>query len=370
MKQTEAEQILERYNAGQANAAEKAMVERWYLQHRNAKNLPDPGALLEDQFRSKEKLIAYIQPKTQPKAKRNLWPRVAVAASLIIALSVGLYDYTTKENQDYLERKELLAHDVKPGGNRATLTFADGSTLDLSDDQNGIVIGEEGLTYDDGSLVRLVENVQLLTITTPKGGQYQITLADGTKVWLNAASTLKYPTHFNGTERRVELDGEAYFEVESSRQFPFTVISLDQKVTVLGTQFNINAYSDENTTKTTLLEGSVRVSASSSSFRTLIPGQQSILQNHTLSIQPANIEETMAWKNNMFVFNNKPLEVVMKMIARWYDVEIIYEDKKALDEVFGGSITRYENLSKVLGMLEKAGDVRFKLEERRLTVMK
>lgn len=188
-------------------------------------------------------------------------------------------------------------------------------------------------------------------------------------VTLNAASSLKFPASFTGlANRKVELSGEAYFEVAKDKKHPFIVQSGSQEVEVLGTHFNVNTYPDEKAAKTTLLEGSVKVSANGNAHL-LIPGQQSILTNNTVDIVTANIKETMAWKNGYFRFNDDRIDEIMPLLSRWYDVEVNYEGKIS-DERFSGTISRYKNINEVLAMLSYSNAVKFKIEGRRITVMK
>ncbi|HTM97850.1 MAG TPA: FecR domain-containing protein, partial [Pedobacter sp.] len=253
----------------------------------------------------------------------------------------------------------------------ATLTLADGKSIILGDAQNGKLADQEGgsvFKTANGELVYNAENdrgekiVQNL-LTIPRGGYYTLTLADGTKVWLNAASSLKYPTDFVGNERVVELVGEGYFEVAKRKNQPFKVVTNQQVVEVLGTHFNVNAYDDENVTSTTLLEGSVKVAG-----RVLKPGQQASLKNGHISINEVDTEEAVAWVNNNFNFNNEDLGSIMRKISRWYDVEVVCpNDLEQLE--FIGKVSRTKNIKDVINIIEETNAVHLKIEGRRITVM-
>ncbi|WP_448634930.1 FecR family protein [Pedobacter panaciterrae] len=214
------------------------------------------------------------------------------------------------------------------------------------------------------------------TIETPNGGKYQVNLPDGTRVWLNAASLLRYPTKFSGSKRVVELTGEGYFEVAKlPGKIPFIVKSEGQEVEVLGTHFNINSYEDEGPIKTTLLEGSVRVIRSKSSWNApdnnvlLRPGEQSELGEQKINVKEVNTESILAWKDGDFVFDGDDLKSIMRKVARWYDVEVIY--KGEFDDVkFGGLISRSKNISSVLGIMESTGKIHFVIEGNRITVLR
>lgn len=313
--------------------------------------------------------------------------RWVAAAVILITVGIGSWFYISHQGSD--RPGSPYANDVPPGGNDAVLTLADGSKISLTDADEGELLQAGGVRIVkavDGQLIYSIDPARLKaqdaitfnTITTPRGGQYQVNLPDGTKVWLNAASSLKFPTTFTKLkERKVELSGEAYFEVAKHKEQPFKVISAianssrAQEIAVLGTHFNINAYDDEPETKTTLLEGSVNVSArrgGKSESILLIPGQQAVLTNSELKMQAADTEEAVAWKNGNFVFNNERIESIMRKIARWYNVEVVYQGK-ITDNDFIGTVPRFKNISEALTILELTNTVHFKVEGRRITVM-
>ena len=329
--------------------------------------------------------------KQQNKASklRMYWNiRRIAAAVLCIALFAGLYFYSTyqSENSSYHAAKKIA-----PGGNKAILTLADGRQIVLTDADNGELAEQSGLSITkaaDGSLVyhvkntsdKLPESGKLIynSITTPRGGQYTVNLPDGSRVWLNAASTLKFPTNLGATaERRVELNGEAYFEVTPNKSRPFKVITRSavalnrqQEIEVLGTHFNVSAYDDESSTKTTLLEGSVKVNSILHAKNALVlsPGQQSVLDDGPISLKAVNPEQFIAWKNNKFMFDGNNIQGIMRQISRWYDVDVMYKGPIS-KEAFSGKISRFKNLAEVLDLIELTGLVHFKVEGRRIIVM-
>lgn len=302
----------------------------------------------------------------------------AAAATITVVAGLG-YLYLTRNNS-VSEEVSVYANDIEAGSNKALLKLADGKTISLSGDKKGVVIDASRFSYNDGSAVAEVqtEKIQMLSMETPRGGQYEATLPDGTHVWLNAASEIRFPSKFTGNNRTVELSGEAYFEVSHDRSKPFRVVSRGQQIEVLGTHFNINTYADEPSTKTTLLEGSVRVVSGSSSDAgssepdgavVLKPGEQSVLRNNTIKVSKVDADDAVAWKNGLFVFQDEPLESIMRRVARWYDVEVVYQGADKNKQFFGG-VSRFDNISSLLQMLESTKGVHFKVEGRRLTVMK
>ena len=330
-------------------------------------------------------------PQSNKTKRYRLWLRlpvrqagIAAAALILIALSFGLYFYSGPDRTTQYAIRNTK-QDIAPGGNKAILTLADGRKISLTDATNGALAEQSGIRITktgDGQLVYEVRHLEggrterslpavemtYNTIETPRGGQYQVILPDGTKVWLNAASSLKYPISFASLkERRVELNGEAYFEVAKDKSHPFVVNTVKQEIEVLGTHFNVNSYADEGLTKTTLLEGSVKVSApfSTSSLERagvrLQPGQQSVLTGNGISVSEVNTEEAMAWKNGYFMFESENIKSIMRKIERWYDVEVVYNGEMPTDR-FGGTVSRFGNVSQVLKKLELTNRVHFKIE--------
>lgn len=320
----------------------------------------------------------------QPTEVRQLsftWVRYAAAAVLVLALGIVIYLFSQKgqEARRIVVKPELpVKNDALPGGNKAVLTLADGQRIVLDEARNGELIrqGEALVIKLDGLLTydKTGDKGEVLyhTVNTPAGGQYQLILADGSKVWLNSESSLRFPTSFPGTERKVELKGEGYFEVAKHASQPFTVSVKDPTgkegaaVKVLGTHFNINAYDDEAAIKTTLLEGLVKLESTSGS-KVLKPNQQGQVSSAGVVVaKDVDIEQVVAWKNGLFNFNNSDLQMVMRQISRWYGVEVVYEGQPEQRE-FGGEIHRDMNLSQVLKLLE-TNDVHFRIEGKKLIV--
>lgn len=311
--------------------------------------------------------------------------RWAAAAVILITVATTAYFYGTG---GILGKKiRPYASDVLPGRNKAVLVLADGRKISLTDANNGDVLKESGLAItktSDGQLVYTVSDTEtgkgnnnlnngFNTIETPNGGMWEVKLPDGSSVWLNAASSLTYPLSFSkGQKRVVELKGEAYFEVKEDKLHPFVVKTLKQDVEVLGTHFNINAYVDEAAVKTTLLEGSVKVVSSQTEHKPEIlkPGEQSILTAKGFDIKQVDVDEVIDWKKGYFMFNNEKQESIMRKIARWYNVQVEYADPRAKEVTYYGSISRFENVSKILRKFEQTGEVRFEVNNNKITVYK
>nr|WP_121269301.1 FecR family protein [Pedobacter schmidteae] len=315
-----------------------------------------------------------LQTGDRSLVKKNNWYRYAAAASIAVALSAAIYLFATRNPA--IKQEAETASQITPGANKATLTLADGKVISLDSAADGEIARQAGIMVSktkDGQLVYDLSKKQTgtdlayNTISTPRGGQYQVNLPDGTKIWLNAASSLRYPTVFNEGKRKVQLTGEAYFEVAKDKTHPFIVATDKQEIEVLGTHFNVNSYTDENVTKTTLLEGSVKVSilkSQSASF--LKPGQQSVLRNNGLNVYTVDTEETVAWKNGYFQFNEADLGSIMRQLSRWYNIDVVIEGKLP-DDLFHFKVPRNLSLNDVLKIFETNG-INFKTEGRKLIV--
>lgn len=306
--------------------------------------------------------------------------KYGIAAAVLIICSTFIYRYYKEEHTGDQLTAQHQQNDVNPGGNKAILTLADGSQISLTDAGNGELARQSGIIVTktaDGHIVYEItggatnQNEAVYnTISTPAGGQYQINLPDGSTVWLNAASSLKYPTVFNEAERKVELKGEAYFEVAKNTAKPFIVSTNGagkaQEVTVLGTHFNINSYADEAVTKTTLLEGSIKVS-SLNATKILQPGQQSTLGN---SLLVSNVDAALAvdWKNGYFNFDEESITSIMRKLARWYDIDVVYKGEVPTI-TFGAALSRDKKLSEILNLIQNTREIHFKIEGRRVIVM-
>jgi transmembrane sensor len=305
---------------------------------------------------------------------------MTAAAAIVLMLTAGYWFYSqqkTGTTQQPVAAEQV--NDAAPGGNKAILTLADGSAVVLDTANNGM-LSQQGSTRvqktADGKLAYNSTSsgsneVLYNTIATPRGGQYQMTLADGSRVWLNAASSLRFPVAFNGKERIVELTGEAYFEVAKNKSKPFKVkVAGTSEVEALGTHFNVHAYADEAAVTTTLLEGKVKVNGNKTDELILIPGEQSqfYTNGELTKNKTADAEAVLAWKNGKFNFGDEAsIETVMRQIARWYDVNVEY--RGTVKGSIGGSISRNVNASKVFEMLEMTGVVKFKIEGKKVIVM-
>jgi ferric-dicitrate binding protein FerR (iron transport regulator) len=332
------------------------------------------ASILENILQKDEALVVPIN-----KGKSVLpWMKVAVAAAVILFVAGAIYwILSSGDEKNAGSNKMALSQKtspITPGGNHAILTMADGSTIVLDSIQNGKIqqggakiSKQNGLLIFNGTSSNSVATVSFNTLRTPRGGQYKVVLADGSEVWLNASSSLRFPTAFTGNQREVELTGEAYFEVAKNKEKPFRVKVGDMQVNVLGTHFNINAYSDESAVRTSLLEGSVKIIKGKTSGL-LKPGEQGTLKwnDDKLEIKEANMNEVMAWKNGLFQFEGADITTIMKQISRWYDVEIVYSGKVPVRR-FEGKISRDAQLSDVLKILELS-DVKFTVEGKKIIV--
>ncbi|MEP6626369.1 MAG: FecR domain-containing protein [Ginsengibacter sp.] len=323
-----------------------------------------------------------ILQRATPIRKIRTWKlhQAAAAAVIVGVLSLGSYFLLKTNHQKndiaQVENFTVVKNDVGPGKSKAVLTLANGISIILDSSQNGILATQGNtevtklngsLSYQNTSKSKTPETLYN-TISTPNGGDYQLILADGSKVWLNAASSLRFPANFVGKERKVELIGEAYFEVAKNPAMPFKVKLNGMEVEVLGTHFNINSYADEAAIRTTLLEGSIKINRSNAS-NLLKPGQQAMLdKDGKISvINDADLDEAVAWKEGKFQFDRADIHNVMRQLARWYNVEVEY--KGTVASHFGGTIARDVNLSKVLGMLHLTGEVKFQVLDKKVIVM-
>ncbi|MBL7743127.1 MAG: DUF4974 domain-containing protein [Chitinophagaceae bacterium] len=364
------------------------MVSPWLLeQNLKEYDKPDEAAALK---RIKEKLLFSTPvPTIQPNKKRKLL-RWSIAASVLVLTGLAIY-FVTQQPNNTTDTTEGGKRDIAAGGNRATLTLADGSTIDLASAKNGLMSSADGpdvLKTADGQISyeagKETTGKGSHVLITPAGGQYAVTLPDGTRVWLNAASKLKYPVVFGERERIVELEGEGYFEVaqlprpevalaspRNDGNVPFIVkMKNGVQVEVKGTHFNINAYEDEGEIQTTLLEGKVEVQGRELRVKSqeLLPGDRLRIEENGKWKMESGVDTGMvvAWKNGKFQFKDATIETIMRQVARWYDAEIVYAGK--VDYHFNATIYRKENVSKLLELLEGTGRVRFEIEGRRIVV--
>jgi transmembrane sensor len=376
-----AKALLQRYLEGDASQEEMIMLEQWYQQ------LVDAGEWNWEEG-EKDQLGAAMEARllrrigsggtASPRigALRLTLRRLSVAAILLLAIAGVWLLFTRKASQPLASLQQRYRNDVKPGRNAALLTLAGGRTVVL-DDSAPKTIGRQGnavILNDSGSLVYQAKTgkaseIFYNTLTTQKGNQYHLTLPDGTKVWLNAASSITYPTVFAGKDRRVAISGEAYFEVTKNQQQPFIVQQGDMSVQVLGTSFDVNGYGDEAALKTTLVEGKVRVEKGAAASL-LEPGQQAVIPNGhgAISIDHnPDIEAVLAWKNGSFSFKDAGIAAIMQQVQRWYDVDIVYEAN--ITKHFVADIPRNVALSQLLQLLEATDQVHFRIEGKKVIVL-
>lgn len=374
--------LLAKFERGEASPQELAELDEWYSSFEGDGKYttgltPIQKALAREHLLNRINKQIYREsiPSKSSKSGHNYrWLSVVV---IILSLSIGIYTYRQYAVVPAVELARKVDVDAPPGGNKAVLTLADGRKISLTDAKIGELVEEAGLKISktaDGQLlyealkndkVKAVPNAKLIkhnTIETPNGGQYRVILPDGSKVWLNAASTLRYPASFAcSQERRVELSGEAYFEIAKDQNKPFLVASGEQTVEVLGTHFNVNAYANEPNVKTTLLEGSIRLEKLNNGRSVVLtPGQQATLEKKGITVKEVPMDDAVAWKDGLFHFNNTDLQTIMRQMARWYNVEVAYEGNIDYKGFFG-SIERSYTLTEVLEVL-KLGNVNYRIE--------
>lgn len=361
MSKKDAADLLNRYLTGNVTADEKALVESWYVNYSKNAQLPDiDDQQLED---NQQDNLLKLLAKIRPRAKHNYFRYVGVAAAvsgfIIVSLTLFKPLFFDKKQTATVKPVHHITPPLPPGGNKAILILSDGSSIALNDAKKGQLANDKGvqinkkangqITYTRNGTSAEQQASAFNTVITPRGGQYQLVLSDGTKVWLNSASSLKYPVTFTGNSREIELSGEAYFEVAHNQHKPFRVISNGQVVEVLGTHFNVNAYADEPAAKTTLLEGSVKVQSNGIS-KTIKPNEQVMLKDGAMSIAKVDVNEAVAWKNGFFYFKDDDIKSVMRQLARWYNVDIKYEGEIPQRE-FSGEISKNIDASKLLAIL-------------------
>jgi transmembrane sensor len=366
--------LYEKYLSGECSEEEQQKLFMYEDDFElNLKPWNDP--LMGEKEVVKWKIFQGIAAKI-PSKSSTIW-KIAVAAVLVIGLGLSLFLYEKQPvTTDVLATNAAtVVNDVLPGSDKAILILADGSTVSLDSSSKGfqidqlatkIVNNEGGLVYESSEDAAVVYNA----VSTPKGGQYRVTLSDGTKVWLNAGSYLRYPTHFKKGEREVELKGEGYFEVKSDVTSPFIVNVQSEhtnhtSVVVTGTRFNINAYENEQVQAITLLEG--KLSVNSDKGNSIVqPGQMLRVTNSNMKIIKADIDEVVAWIENRFQFNDEKLTSILRQIERWYDVEVVYDNIP--DQRYFGIISRDVPLSQVIKMLELSSNVKFEIKDKKLLV--
>lgn len=381
--------LYEKYMSGQCTDAEKKQLETY----RDEMLLADDG--WDDEDASEAEVRVRIWQRLNQSRKvvsikkykiyKSRW--LQVAAILLLASLIGVLFIPAKKKQGANnENLTGVIHPkpIVPGTNKAYLTLANGTNIVLDDAKNGALANQSGVkvTKTGNGVVVYEFNKQtrdqnentlpdINTITTPRGGQYQVVLGDGSHVWLNAASSIRFPQAFNGPQRLVEISGEAYFEVAKDKSHPFIVQANGTKVRVYGTHFNINAYPNDNNVTTTLLEGSVQISNNGQQVM-LVPGEQgvSIKLGGAIKVSKADLQQAIAWKNGYFIFHDLSIVEVMKQVSRWYDVDIEYQDENVKNNEFGGAISRYKSITELLDNMQLTRSIHYKIEGRRVIIMK
>ena len=328
---------------------------------------------------SGEEEFLYLEKSIYDRKSRRMTLRWSIAASII--LLVGLFvGRTISGVRDIHEEQELAKSVMQPGTSKAILMMADGKEVVLEQGQNlNILLNErvrvatssQGIVYEEHGKGMVTEEYNKLT--TPVGGEYSLVLSDGTKVFLNADSELKYPVEFSDGKRIVDLKGEAYFEVHKDSLRPFIVRMNGAEVTVLGTSFNVNTYGDDGQIYTTLVNGSVRVSSvKNGQAEVLTPGMQSVMdvQSGQLTVREVDVEPYVAWREGRFVFRAMTLDLIMRQLQRWYDFEVFYQNPELKDYEFRGVIKRDMDLDKVLSVIKVTTNVDFEVKGKVITIIK
>ena len=381
MNREEYNSLYEKYLAGKCSVNEQVELENYqdsFKLKEQQWDVTTMGNSEEIKQSIQENLNYSIQEHSKNRIfKIRVWQ--SAAAAILILLTAGIYYYQNSPEPVIVKTETpRFRNDVAPGNNKAILTLDDGSKIDLDDAKTGILASESNIDIKKTGVGQLeytagtqtVKTVKYNILSTPLGGEYQLVLPDGSKVWLNSGSTLRFPTAFIGSERIVELKGEAYFDIAKNPKMPFLVRTNNaMDIKVLGTQFNVMAYDDEKNINTTLIEGSVEV-LKESGKTTLKPGQEAILNKRSgnIKVASADLEQAIAWKNGYFIFYNENIESIMRKVSRWYNVDIVYQGNLN-NKDFVGTISRNKNVSELLKMLELTGAIHFSIDGRRITVM-
>lgn len=376
MNKTQISELLKKYQEKTLSDQDLDKLDAWYLKKASNSNLQLNEYELEDSY----KLLKSKLPLQEETKVVRLWPRIAVAASIAVLIGTGIFYFTQPKEENV--QVAAKPQEIAPGGIKGVLTLSNGKQIVLSEIPAKDTIAQEGEENEvtikmnaNGEVTYIInpntdggkDDNSFNTLSTPIGGQYNIILADGTKVYLNAVSSIKYPTQFNGDKRVVELEGEAYFEVAKNKNKPFIVKSNNQSIEVLGTHFNVHSYNNESVVKTTLLEGSVAVTYKNQKA-ILKPGQQSDVSDNfsKIKVKEVDPEEAVAWKNGRFKFDNADLKNVMRQLERWYGIKVEYRGNVS-DVRFNGGTFRNKNLSEVLKVLELS-NIKFKVEGKTVIV--
>jgi len=373
-------ELAKKWQENTISPDEREEFNRWY--NSSPKTLEEDKDA--DEYELEQRMLGSILKEITPNVvKRPSYRRTALfatAAVITILICFGLLSKIYLTPKVAAPVQSAIQYDALPGSNRATLTLDNGEKIDLAHARNGELktdiltkvskISGNRLVYSQLSRPGSTDHSQAIyhTLSTPRSGMFQVTLSDGTHLWLNSGSVIRFPKVFENKERVVYLTGEAYFEVTKNRHKPFLVVTPKQTVEVLGTHFNVSAYEDETVTKTTLLEGKVKVaSVNSNGFSVIRPNEQALSQANGIQVIKANASDAVGWKNGYFIFNHTDLRSLLRQFSRWYDVDIVYKGEVPND-FFQGQIRRDIKLNQALKILA-FGDIHFKLENRKLIVL-
>lgn len=373
------EELARKWLDGTISADEQLEFSNWYNRDQDRPAIIPPS-VAESEDEHREKLKSAVLRSVRLRRQFIFWKTTA-AACAVLAAAFTIYNFLSHNSPEPAPEPTVGSFtDILPGSEKAILTLDDGHSLLLDEQRNAVLKDSEGLKIRQVGGMVVYEPLEngdhshsYNVIATPRGGQYSLQLPDGSKVWLNAASSLRFPTRFTGSQRTVELNGEAFFEiVPDSQRGEFTPFYVETKgkqtVKVLGTKFNINSYADELSIKTTLVEGSVEILDPQGETTRLKPRQQAMLSDNgkLRVIDGVDLEEALAWRNGMWLFRETEIREILRQVARWYDVDVVYE-KDIPERRFNGGISRDSRLSSILAILETSG-IHFSVEGKTIKV--
>lgn len=374
------ELLSRKYKEGTLTAEERALFIHWYAQLATTLEHSEAGNVEGIKERILQKTYQAIEvdnplPATAGRRKRFIrkYSYLTAAAVFLFVAAASIIFYVTRPEK--VAPVAFVNGGVVPGSDKAILTLGNGKTIDLTSAPDGQLATDNNIVLmkQKGGQVQFAGDAQASggpvtieynTIQIPKGGQWKLLLQDGTKVWLNAASSLKFPTSFTGKTREIFLEGEGYFEIAKDISHPFIVHTIHQRVEVLGTHFNVNAYTEDSNTQTTLLEGEVKINGTA----LLRPGQKAVINGSSLKIQEADIDQAIAWKEGNFIFNGEDLAGIMRQVSRWYNVDVKFQSPELKEITFSGSVSRSISFASLIHRLSLTKEVSFKTEDNTIIV--
>ncbi|MFZ4260446.1 FecR family protein [Sphingobacterium sp. HJSM2_6] len=363
--QQEAQNLLRRYEEGTCSEEELVLLEQWYNNLNLSKSELSEKEMIAD-------LVDLLNRLNQISNRTSYFPfkKLISAAALLFCVCVIGFVWKNQLKKQEIEKSKLLAESINPGSSQAILTLEDGKEYVLDKKESEIINYGDRITYRNGKAIYQNEKVQLVTLRTPKAGQYQTTLPDGTKVWLNAASSISYPTRFEDHIRKISVKGEVYLEVIKNPEKPFIVLLPNQRIEVLGTKFNISSYENEDIVATTLVEGSLRITENKTKKQVLLkPGEQALVANDSkIAVKRIAAEDYTQWKDGIYLINNETLDQFGKKIERWYHVEVEMGDFKAIR--LSAIMRRNIQLSEILSAITMKTHVKFIIKGRRIVAIK